>query len=65
MNARFSTPALLHLLDENATHPSGLFLKVLDGVANASRYPRYPFGLRLARAFKNSPLGRVQLSNLE
>jgi hypothetical protein len=34
MNAHFSTPDPRHLLDENATHPSGLFLKALDGVEN-------------------------------
>jgi hypothetical protein len=34
MNAHFSTPDTLHRLGENATHPSGLLLKALDGVEN-------------------------------
>jgi hypothetical protein len=30
MNSHFSTPDPRHLLSENATHPSGLFLKALN-----------------------------------
>jgi hypothetical protein len=34
MNTHFSTPDPRHLLSESATHPRGLFLNALDGVAN-------------------------------
>jgi hypothetical protein len=34
INTHFSTPDPRHLWGENATHPRGLFLNALDGVAN-------------------------------
>jgi hypothetical protein len=64
MNANFSTPDPLHLLGESATHPRGLFLNALDCVSNPRDTHVYRCGLRLARTFKNSPLGRVQLPDL-
>jgi hypothetical protein len=64
MNTHFSTPDPLHLLGESATHPRGLFLNALDCVSNPRDTHGIGSGLRLAMAFKNSPLGRVQLPDL-
>jgi hypothetical protein len=64
MNAHFSTPDSLHLLGESATHPRGLFLNALDCVSNTHDTHGIGRGLRLASAFKNSLLGRVQLPDL-
>jgi hypothetical protein len=57
MNAHFSTPDPLHLLGENATHPSGLFLKALDGVEN----PRDTHGI--AAVFALPGLSKTGLSS--
>jgi hypothetical protein len=62
MNAHFSTPDPRHLWGESATHPRGLFLNALAR-RKSSRYLWYREDLRLARAFKKSPLERVQLPN--
>ncbi len=48
---------------ENATHPRKLFLNTLAAL-QTSAIVNYGAGLRLARASKNSFLGRVQLPNL-
>jgi hypothetical protein len=64
MNTHFSTPDPRHLWGDDATHPRGLFLNALDSVTNPRDTHGIGRGLRLARAFKNRPLGRVQLPDL-
>jgi hypothetical protein len=64
MNTEFLTHDHPHLMRDNATHPSALFLGSLPALSNPRHSSLVSDSLRLVRKSKNSTLGRVQLPHL-